>query len=245
MTTTMTGTAARIDEIADGIYRLSTPLPEHVVPGGFTFNQILVADEEPLLFHTGPRRMFPLVREAMARFMPPEKLRYVAFSHVESDECGALNDWLAVAPQAVPVCSRVAAMVSIGDLADLPPRPLADGETLSLGKHRLTWYDTPHLPHGWDAGYLMDETTRTLLCGDLFTQAGTGDVALTTSDVLGPSEAMRKGMDYFAHAPNTRTMLERFASLGPKTLACMHGSAWSGDGAALLRALADRLEATS
>lgn len=245
MTTTMTGTAARIDEIADGIYRLSTPLPEHVVPGGFTFNQILVADEEPLLFHTGPRRMFPLVREAMARFMPPEKLRYVAFSHVESDECGALNDWLAVAPQAVPVCSRVAAMVSIGDLADLPPRPLADGETLSLGKHRLTWYDTPHLPHGWDAGYLMDETTRTLLCGDLFTQAGTGDVALTTSDVLGPSEAMRKGMDYFAHAPNTRTMLERFASLGPKTLACMHGSAWSGDGAALLRALADRLEVTS
>lgn len=245
MTSTTTGTTARIDEIADGIYRLSTPLPQHVVPGGFTFNQILVADEEPLLFHTGPRRMFPLVREAMARVMPPEKLRYVAFSHVESDECGALNDWLAVAPQAVPVCSRVAALVSIGDLADRPPRPLADGETLSLGKHRLTWYDTPHLPHGWDAGYLMDETTHTLLCGDLFTQAGTGDVALTTSDVLGPSEAMRKGMDYFSHAPNTRAMLERFASFGPKTLACMHGSAWSGDGAALLRALADRLEATS
>ncbi len=245
MTSMLTGTAARVDEIADGIYRLSTPLPQHVVPGGFTFNQILVVDETPLLFHAGPRRMFPLVREAMARVMPPEKLRYVAFSHVESDECGALNDWLAVAPEAVPVCSHVAALVSIEDLADRPPRPLADGETLSLGKHHLTWYDAPHLPHGWDAGYLMDDTTRTLLCGDLFTQPGTGDVALTTSDVLGPSELMRKGMDYFAHAPNTRAMLERFASLGPKTLACMHGSAWSGDGAALLRALADRLEESS
>ena len=245
MTSMLTGTATRVGEIADGIYRLSTPLPQHVVPGGFTFNQILVVDEAPLLFHAGPRRMFPLVREAMARVMPPEKLRYVAFSHVESDECGALNDWLAVAPEAVPVCSRVAALVSIEDLADRPPRPLADGETLSLGKHHLTWYDAPHLPHGWDAGYLMDDTTRTLLCGDLFTQPGTGDVALTTSDVLGPSEVLRRGMDYFAHAPDPRAMLERFASLRPKTLACMHGSAWSGDGAALLRALADRLEESS
>jgi flavorubredoxin len=240
MTTTGTDTAARVDEIADGIYRISTSVP--VIPGGFTFNQILVADEEPLLFHTGPRRLFPAIREAVARVLAPESLRYVGFCHVESDECGSLNDWLAVAPQAVPLCSRVAAMVSVSDLADRPPRALADGETLVLGHHRVTWLDAPHVPHGWENGFLMEESTRTFLCGDLFTQPGTGDVALTTSDVLEPSEAMRKGMDYYAHARSTRSALERFAAFAPTTLACMHGSAYSGDGGKLLRALADRLD---
>jgi flavorubredoxin len=235
-----TDTAARVDEIADGIYRISTSVA--LIPGGFSFNQILVADEEPLLFHTGPRRLFPAVREAVARVLAPESIRYVGFGHVESDECGSLNDWLAVAPMAVPLCSRVAAMVSVTDLADRPPRALADGETLVLGRHRVTWLDAPHVPHSWENGVLMEESTRTFLCGDLFTQPGTGDVALTTSDVLEPSEAMRKGMDYYAHAPSTRSVLERFAALSPTTLACMHGSAYSGDGGRLLRALADRLD---
>jgi len=238
--TTTADTAARVDEIADGIYRISTPVT--LIPGGFSFNQFLVADEEPLLFHTGPRRLFPGVRDAVARVLPPSTLRYVAFGHVESDECGSLNDWLSLAPRAVPVCSGVAAMVSVSDLADRPPRALADGETLALGRHRVTWLDAPHVPHAWENGFLMEETTRTFLCGDLFTQPGTGDAALTTSDVLEPSEAMRKGMDYYAHAPSTRSVLERFATFAPKTLACMHGSAYTGDGARLLRALADRLD---
>ncbi len=238
--TTTADTAARVDEIADGIYRISTPVT--VIPGGFSFNQYLVADEEPLLFHTGPRRLFPGVRDAVARVLPPSTLRYVAFGHVESDECGSLNDWLALAPRAVPVCSGVAAMVSVSDLADRPPRALADGETLALGRHRVTWLDAPHVPHAWENGFLMEESTRTFLCGDLLTQPGDGATALTSADVLEPSEAMRKGMDYYAHAPSTRSALERFAALAPKTLACMHGSAYTGDGARLLRALADRLD---
>ena len=241
MTITNQQSGTRVDEIAAGIYRISTPIPPSVMPGGFTFNQILIDDERPLLFHTGPRRMFPLVREAVARVLPPERLRFVAFSHVESDECGALNDWLAAAPQAVPVCGRVAAMVSVADLADRPPRALADGEVLDIGGHALRWLDAPHLPHGWETGYLMDDTTKTFLCGDLFTQAGAGDPPLTTSDILEPSEAMRKGMDYYAHSPATRALLTSFAAHAPRTLAVMHGSAFTGDGAALLLALADRL----
>ncbi len=240
MTTKGADTAARVDEIADGIYRISTPVS--VIPGGFSFNQILVVDDEPLLFHTGPRRLFPAVREAVERVLPPESLRYIGFGHVESDECGSLNDWLAVAPRAVPLCSRVAAMVSVSDLADRPPRALADGETLVLGRHRVTWLDAPHVPHAWENGFLMEESTRTFLCGDLFTQPGDGATALTSADVLAPSEAMRKGMDYYAHTPSTRSTLERFAALAPTTLACMHGSAYSGDGGRLLLALADRLD---
>ncbi len=240
MTTTPASGLTRVDEIADGIYRLSTAVP--AIPGGFSFNQILLADEEPLLFHAGPRGLFPAVRDAVSRVLPPESLRYIGLGHVESDECGALNDWLAVAPRAVPVCSRVAALVSVSDLADRPPRALADGETLGLGRHRVTWLDAPHVPHAWENGFLFEETTRTFLCGDLFTQPGDGATALTSADILEPSEAMRKGMDYYAHAPTTRSHLERFAALSPGMLACMHGSAWTGDGASLLRALADRLD---
>jgi flavorubredoxin len=239
MSITNTQSGTNVQEIADGIYRINTPLP--VVPGGFSFNQYLVMDDEPLLFHTGPRKLFPLVREAVASLMPVERLRHVAFSHVESDECGSLNEWLAVAPQSAPLCGRVAAMVSIEDLADRPPRALADGETLSLGRHTVQWFDAPHLPHAWECGFLTETSTRTLLCGDLFTQPGTGDVALTESDILGPSEEFRHQMDYFSHTKNAVEMLERLASTRPLTLACMHGSAWRGDGAALLRELARAL----
>lgn len=230
-----------VHEIADGIYRINTPVVIEGAPGGFSFNQYLFLDHEPLIFHTGPRKMFSLVREAVATVLPVEELRYVAFSHVEADECGSLNEWLAVAPRSVPLCGTVAALVSITDLADRPPRALADGETLSLGKFSLRWFDTPHLPHAWECGFLMEETTKTLLCGDLFTQPGTGDPAITESDILGPSEAFRDQMDYYSHTRNARGMLERLASSNPTTLACMHGSAWRGDGAKLLRALADEL----
>ena len=229
-----------VHEISEGIYRINTPLS--VVPGGFSFNQYLIVDDEPLLFHTGLRKLFPVVLEAVRSVMPAEQLRYVAFSHFEQDECGSLNEWLAAAPRAIPVCSKVAAMTSINDLANRPPRALSDGEVLSLGKHEVRWFDAPHLPHAWECGFMMEERTRTLLCGDLFTQPGTGAAALIESDILGPSEDMRRGLDYFSHAKNTREMLDRLASAEPTTLACMHGSAWRGDGANLLRALADELD---
>ncbi|MDV3239038.1 MAG: MBL fold metallo-hydrolase [Gammaproteobacteria bacterium] len=238
ITSTQSGT--NIHEIAAGIYRINTPV--NTPGGGFNFNQYLIADDRPLLFHTGPRGLFPLVREAIAAVLPPERLRYIGFSHVEADECGALNQFLAMAPEAVPVCSRVAAMVSVNDIADRAPQALADGEALKLGNHTLRWFDTPHLPHGWECGYMFDDATRTLLCGDLFTQGGSGKDALVERDILEPSEGFRRAMDYYAHAPGTRAMLERLANESPATLACMHGSAWRGDGGALLRALAGSLE---
>lgn len=227
-----------INEIAAGIYRINTPVS---LPGAgqFNFNQYLVVDDDPLLFHTGPRQLFPLVREAIAGVMPVERLRYIGLSHFEADECGAMNEFLAAAQQAVPLCGQVAALVSVNDAADRPARTLADGEVLSLGKHKMRWFDTPHLPHGWECGLMMDGTTRTLFCGDLFTQGGPGEVPVTEADILGPSEAFRGQMDYYAHAPNTASMLERLATERPTTLACMHGSAWRGDGATLLRALAE------
>jgi flavorubredoxin len=231
-----------VDEVADGIFRISTPVPMDGVPGGFTFNQYLVLDDEPLLFHTGLRRLFPAVREAVARVLPVDRLRWIGLSHVEADECGALNEWLAVAPHATPLCGRIAAAVSIGDLADRAPRALDDGESLSLGTRQVTWIDTPHVPHAWECGLLHESRSGTLLCGDLFTQGGAGRPALTEADILGPSEAFRRPMDYYAHARDGRLHLERLAALRPTTLACMHGSAWRGDGGALLRALADAVE---
>lgn len=239
MAITNNQSGTNVHEIADGIYRINTPVT--IPGGGFSFNQYLIVDDEALLFHTGPRKMFPLVHEAVASVLPPERLRYIAFSHVEADECGSLNEWLAAAPQSAPLCGTVAALVSIDDLADRPPRALADGELLSLGKRAVRWLDTPHLPHAWECGFLMEERTRTLLCGDLFTQGGADNPAITESDILGPSEAFRHQMDYFSHTKNARPMLERLASTDPTTLACMHGSAWRGDGAKLLRALADAL----
>ena len=228
----------RIDEVSDGIYRITTPVPPSAVPGGFSFNQYLVVDEQPLLFHTGPRGMFPLVREAINTVLPIERLRWISFSHVEADECGGLNDLLAAAPQAQPLCGQVAANVSINDLADRPARALADGEALSLGQKSVTWFDAPHVPHAWECGFLFESRTRTLLCGDLFTQPGAEHQPLTETDILGPSEAFRKAMDYYSHTSLARPTLERLARTEPVTLACMHGSAWRGDGAQLIRELA-------
>jgi flavorubredoxin len=240
MPVTNAQSGTRVDEVSDGIYRISTPVPPAVVPGGFSFNQYLILDDDPLLFHTGLRQTFPLVREAIASVMPVERLRHVAFSHFESDESGAVNLLLSAAPRAAPLCGRVNAMIN-ADAWDRPPRALADGEALSLGRHVVRWLDTPHLPHAWECGYLMEETTGTLLCGDLFTQGGSDHEPLTRTDVLGPSEAFRKPMDYFSHTRDAGPLLERLASGRPTTLACMHGSAWQGDGAGLLRALAREL----
>jgi flavorubredoxin len=231
----------QVDEIAEGIYRISTPVPPAAMPGGFSFNQYLVVDDEPLLFHTGPRKMFPLVSEAVAAVLPLERLRWISFSHVEADECGSLNDFLARCPLAQPLCGDVAAMVQMHDLADRPPRALRDGEEVVIGRKRLQWIYTPHLPHGWETGFLHEATTGTLLCGDIFTQGGHQTPPLTSADLLGPSEAFRAAMDYFAHGRDEGAHLERLAALAPTTLACMHGSAFQGDGAALLRALARSL----
>ena len=233
-----------VQEIADGIYRINTPIE---LPGGqaFNFNQYLVVDDTPLLFHTGPRQMFALVRDAIAAVMPIQRLRYIGLSHVEADECGSMNLLLAAAPQAEALCSQVAAMVSMNDLADRAPRALADGERLSLGRREIQWFDTPHVPHGWECGLLMERTTQTFFCGDLFTQPGPGAVALAEGDILGPSEAFRGAMDYYAHAPHTRDVLHRLAAEQPRTLACMHGSAWRGDGGSLLRQLAEAVGAGS
>ena len=233
-----------IAEISDGIYRISTPVaPNPALPGGFTFNQFLIDDEKPLLFHTGPRAIFPLVREAIATVVPASKLRFIGMSHFESDECGSLNDFLAIAPRASPLCGMVAKMVSVDDFADRPAVALAEGEQLSLGSHRVRWLDAPHLPHGWECGYLFEESTQTLLCGDLFTQPGHVHEAITEGDILGPSEAMRSQMDYFAHAANTTELLAKLAATRPRTLACMHGASWRGDGEALLGELSNRLTA--
>jgi flavorubredoxin len=241
MTTVFLSNGTTIDEIADRIYRISTPV-EIPGGGGFSFNQYLIDDDQPLLFHTGPRRLFPVVAEAVGRIMPIDRLRYVGFSHFEADECGGLNEFLAAAPRAEPLCGQIAAMVSVSDYADRPPRGLDDGETISLGQHSVRWIYTPHLPHAWECGFLMETASATLLCGDLFTQGGSHHAPLTESDILGPSEAFRDKMDYFSHTKNARAMLERLAELKPMTLACMHGSAWAGDGAALLRALGDSVE---
>lgn len=239
MTVVDTETGTRIDEIAPDIFRINTPLGH--VPGGFSYNQYLIRDAAPLLFHTGPRKLFSATLKAVAAAIPVETLAYVALSHYEADECGALNQFLAVAPRAVPVCSKVAAMIAIGDQADREPRALAHGETLALGRHTVEWVDAPHLPHGWECGYIFASEAKTLFCGDLFTQPGTGDQALTSSDILGPSEAFRGQFDYFSHTRDLDALIARVADLGPTTLACMHGSAWQGDGAALLRALGTSL----
>lgn len=232
----------RIDAIGESLYRISTAVPPDAVPGGFTFNQYLLLDDAPLLFHTGLRHQFDAVAEAVSSVLPIENLRYISFCHVEADECGSLNQLLDAAPYAQAICSQVAAMTSVGDLSKRPPVVLADDESISLGKHSVKWIDAPHVPHGWENGFMFEETTRTLFCGDLFTQGGSEHEPLD-DDILESSEAMRAGMDYFAHGPNTRVIIDRLAALEPKILACMHGSAYQGDGGAMLRKLADRLDA--
>jgi flavorubredoxin len=243
MATTNASTGTNVHEIADDIYRINTPVD--IVPGGFSFNQYLILDDQPLLFHTGPRKMFPLVREAVESVIPVDRLRFIALSHFEADECGSLNEWLAAAPHSVPLCSQIAAMVSVNDVADRPAYAMADGDQITLGKHSVKWLDAPHLPHGWETGYLMDTGTKTMFCGDLFTQGGIGERALTEEDILENSEAFRKPLDYFSHSTNTRQLIEKLASELPDTLACMHGSAWKGDGGKLLHALGERLVSSS
>jgi len=234
-----TETGTRVDEIAPDIFRINTPLGH--IPGGFSYNQYLIRDDAPLLFHTGPRRLFASTAKAVATVVPLAALRYVGLSHYEADECGALNQFIAAAPNVTPFCSKIAAMVAIGDQADREPKPLVHGDTIALGRRTVSWVDAPHLPHGWECGYLFETTSKTLFCGDLFTQPGIGEVPLTGADILGPSEAFRHRFDYFSHTRNLDALIERLAGLGPKTLACMHGSAWEGDGAALIRALGKSL----
>lgn len=231
----------RIDEIAESIYRISTPVPPQVIPGGFTFNQYLVVDDAPLLYHTGPRKMFPLVHAAIESVVPVRSLRYLGLSHFEADECGALNEFLDAAPQAEPLCGGIAKMVSIDDVAIRPARALADGEELSLGRRTVRWIDTPHFPHGWECGHLFEKTTKTLFCGDLFTQGGHEHEPLTTVDILDSSEAMRSGLDYYSQTRRAHELAEKLAVTSPRVLACMHGAAWEGDGAGLIRQLAARL----
>jgi flavorubredoxin len=244
MTITNTESGTNVHEIAPRIYRISTPVSPDRIPGGFTFNQILIDDDQPLLFHTGQRALFPLVQQAVAHVLGDVKrLRYVGFSHVEADESGSLNQWLAAAPSAEPVCGLTAAMVSVQDLADRPPRALADGAELVLGQKKVRWLDAAHVPHNWECGYMFETTTRTLLCGDLFTHVGANVAPLTESDILGPAEQTARAMGYWSFARDARAVLERMASTEPTTLALMHGSSFRGDGAALLRGLADALDA--
>jgi flavorubredoxin len=234
-----------VHEIANGIFRISTPVPPSIIPGGFTFNQFLVVDDAPLLFHTGPKKMFPLVKMAVEHVLgDAAKLRYVGFSHLEDDESGALNDWLAVAPEAQAVCSQIAAGVSLGDLPIRPARPLADMEELSLGKKRMRWLDAPHLPHNWECGYMFEVTEKTLFCGDVLTHGGIDGAAVTEGDVLGPAEAAHKAFaNSIAIEKNTRTLLDKLARTEATTLAIMHGSSFRGNGAKVLRDLADALGA--
>ena len=227
----------KVDEIAPRIYRLSTLVPE-IGPTGFTFNQFLLDDDEPLLFHTGHRSMFPSVREAIERILPVERLRWITFGHVESDECGAMNLLLAAAPRAQVAHGGLGCMVSLNELADRLPRALADGEIIELGDKRVRHIDTPHVPHGWEARVLYEETTGTLLCGDLFTHLGDGP-ALTEDDIVGRASDGEDAFAYSSLAPSTPATIERLAQLVPRTLALMHGSSFTGDCAGALRALAD------
>jgi flavorubredoxin len=227
----------RVDEIADGIFRLSTLVPD-AAPGGFTFNQFLVKADEPLLFHTGPRAMFPLIAEAVGRVLPVESLRWITFGHVEADECGSMNQWLAAAPTSTVAHGVMGNLVSLNDLADRPPRGLADGEVLDLGGKQVRHLDTPHVPHGWEARLLFEESTSTLFCGDLITQTGDGPPS-TEGDLLGLAMQTEAMFSYTSSAPRLAATARKLADLAPRTLACMHGSSFVGDGSQVLRGLAD------
>ncbi len=227
----------RITEIAEGVFRLSTFI-QQVPPSGLAFNQFLLLGDEPLLFHTGMRGLFPLVREAVAKVMPPDKLRWISFGHYEADECGAMNQWLAVAPRAEVAHGMMACGVSLNDQADRPPRMLRHDEVIDLGGKRARYLDTPHVPHGWEAGLIFEETTGTLLCGDLFTQYGQAP-AITEDDVVSPAIAGEDIAGYSALNPAMGATLRKLAELKPRTLALMHGPAFTGDCAAALMALAD------
>ena len=229
----------RVTEVADGVHQLTT----HIAEIDFGFNQYLINADEPMLFHTGMRGLFPLVSDAISRVVPLTTLRWVAFGHVEADECGSMNQFLAAAPQATVTQGMTGCMVSINDLADRAPRPLANGEVLDIGSHRMRWIDTPHVPHGWEAGVVFDETTRTLFCGDLFTRWGAYKATID-DDVLGPALAADANDDFgsWSLTPNSGSIVRELAELDVTTLALMHGPAFTGDCPAALRGLADALD---
>jgi flavorubredoxin len=229
-----------LDEIAPNIYRLSTVVAD-IGPTGFTFNQFLLDDEDPLLFHTGHRSMFPSICEAIERVLPVDRIRWIGFGHVESDECGSMNEFLAAAPHAQVAQGALGCLVSVNEMADRPPRPMADGETIELGAMRVRHLDTPHVPHGWDARVLYEETTGTLLCGDLFTHLGDGP-AITEDDIIEPSIEAEELFRSTALAPDTAAVMRRLGDMSPKTLALMHGSSFSGDCTKALYDLASAYE---
>ena len=228
-------------EIAPNIYRLSTFVPS-VGPTGFTFNQFLVNADEPLLFHYGQRALFPLIADAVKRVIPLDRLRWTTCSHVEGDESGALNEWLAAAPNATPAHGQLGCNVWLTDMADRPPRALKDDETIDLGGKKVRWLDTPHVPHNWDAGLIYEETTGTLFSSDLFTQVGPAD-ATTESDIVAPAIAVAARLPFMPPTPMAEPTLRRLAALKPTTIALMHGPTFKGDGAAALNALADHYAA--
>jgi len=228
-----------IDEIAPDLFRLSVFAPDY----NMQFNHFLVRDEEPLLFHTGLRAMFPLLKEAVGKLIDPTSLRHIAWSHFESDECGALNEWLQIAPQAQPVCTLVGKLVTVDDFSNRPARGMTADDVLTTGKYRYRFHQSPHIPHGWDAGVLFEETTRTLFCSDLFHHFGNVD-ALTTSDLIDPTrQAMQQLQQgplagYMPYTRQTEGVLRRLADLKPETLAVMHGSSYRGPCDKLLTDLA-------
>lgn len=229
----------KTDEIAEGVYRFSTAVTG-IGPEPFTFNQFLIKADLPMLFHLGQRGFFAQISAAVARVVPLDRIRYLGCGHVEADECGALNHWLAAAPDAEIVHGRTACMVSLNDLADRPPRALADGEVIDLGGRRMRWIDTPHVPHGWEAGVMWEETASTLFCGDLLTHGGDGP-AITEADVSAPAIAMEAMFHAMTRSPDTGAVLNSLADLKPAKLALMHGSSFCGDGAGALRTLARHL----
>ena len=225
-----------IDEIAPDIFRLSTHIPD-VGPTGMSFNQFLVRDEQPFLFHTGMRGLLPLVAAALERVVPVVDLRWISFGHIEADECGSMNELLAAAPGAEVVHGELACMLSLDDMADRPPRGVAEDEVLDLGSHRLRFLSTPHVPHNWESGLWFDETTATLFSGDLFTSTGVGP-AITDDDRVGPALEADAMFHATSLGPAVPATVRRLAALAPSTLAVMHGSSYRGDGATQLEALA-------
>ena len=230
--------SAKVDEIGDGIFRLSVFVPEVMPPAGFTFNHFLIRGEEPLLFHCGKRKMFPVLAEAVAKIMPVEKLRWASFGHFEADECGAMNEWLAAAPHAELMHGMTGVRVSLSDMADRAPRELTDGQVIDIGGKRIRYIDTPHVPHGWDAGVIFEETTQTLFVGDLFTHFG-NPAPVTESELV--SVAMQGNDSTYSTSlgPTTAPTIRKLAALNPKLLAVMHGSSFAGDGTAQLHGLAE------
>lgn len=231
----------RTDEIADDIYRISTFVPEIAPPTGFTFNQFLIVADEPLLFHCGPKAMFPEVSTAVAAIVPLEKLRWISFGHVEGDECGSMNQWLAAAPEAQIVYNELGCELSVSDLADRPPKALSEAEVLELGGKQVQLIPTPHVPHGWEAQVLYEQTTRTLFCGDLFSHVG-NTPPVVEEDITGPAMAAEDMFNATGIGPATAPTLRRLADLSPRVLAVMHGASFRGDGREALMCLADRYE---